>query len=135
MAKKYKLLMLTTLIISGCSMCYELIISAVSSYLAGDTTLQYSITIGLYMCAMGLGSFLSKYMRKNLFNKFVCVEIGVGILGGVCSLVLFLANLYLEQYQLIMYIWIILIGTLVGIEIPLLTRIIENDNENFAWDE
>ena len=130
MAKKYKLLMLTTLIISGCSMCYELIISAVSSYLAGDTTLQYSITIGLYMCAMGLGSFLSKYMRKNLFNKFVCVEIGVGILGGVCSLVLFLANLYLEQYQLIMYIWIILIGTLVGIEIPLLTRIIENDNEN-----
>lgn len=130
MAKKYRLLMLTTLIISGCSMCYELIISAVSSYLAGDTTLQYSITIGLYMCAMGLGSFLSKYIRKDLFNKFVCVEIGVGILGGVCSLVLFLANLYLEQYQLIMYIWIILIGTLVGIEIPLLTRIIENDNEN-----
>lgn len=39
--------MLTTLIISGCSMCYELIISAVSSYLLGNSTLQYSITIGL----------------------------------------------------------------------------------------
>ena len=44
MSKKYRLLMLTTLIISGCSMCYELIISAVSSYLLGNSTLQYSIT-------------------------------------------------------------------------------------------
>lgn len=130
MAKKYRLLMLTTLIISGCSICYELIISAVSSYLAGDTTLQYSITIGLYMCAMGLGSFLSKYLKKDLFNKFVWVEIGVGIIGGVSSLVLFLSNLYIEQYQLVMYIWIIIIGTLVGIEIPILTRIIESDQEN-----
>ena len=56
--REYRLLMLTTLIISGCSMVYELIISAVSSYLAGDSTLQYSVTIGLYMFALGLGSFL-----------------------------------------------------------------------------
>ncbi len=128
--KKYRLLMLTTLIISGCSLCYELIISAVSSYLVGDTVLQYSITIGLYMSAMGLGSFISKYMKENLFNWFVLIEIGVGVVGGVSSLVLFLANLYLEQYQLIMYIQIIIIGTLVGVEIPLLTRIIEADEDN-----
>ena len=85
--------MLTTLIISGCSICYELIISAVSSYLVGDSTLQYSITIGLYMSAMGLGSYLSKYLKKDLFNWFVCVEIGVGLTGGFSSLILFLSNL------------------------------------------
>lgn len=51
--KNYKLLLFTTLIISGCSICYELIISAVSSYLIGDSTLQYSITIGLYMSGNG----------------------------------------------------------------------------------
>ena len=128
--KKYRLLMLTTLIISGCSICYELIISAVSSYLVGDSTLQYSVTIGLYMCAMGLGSFLSKYMKKDLFNWFVGIEIGVGLIGGISSLVLFLANLYLEQYQLVMYAQIIVIGTFVGAEIPILTRIIEQDEEN-----
>lgn len=122
--------MLTTLIISGCSICYELIISAVSSYLVGDSTLQYSITIGLYMSAMGLGSFVSKYMKKNLFNWFVLVEIGVGIMGGISSLVLFLANLYLDSYELVMYVEIIVIGTFVGVEIPLLTRIIEGDEEN-----
>ncbi len=128
--KKYRLLMLTTLIISGCSICYELIISAVSSYLVGDSTLQYSVTIGLYMCAMGLGSYLSKYMKKDLFNWFVAIEIGVGLIGGISSLILFLANLYLEQYQLVMYTQIIVIGTFVGAEIPILTRIIEQDEEN-----
>lgn len=128
--KNYRLLMLTTLIISGCSICYELIISAVSSYLVGDSTLQYSITIGLYMSAMGLGSFLSKYMKRNLFNWFVIIEIGVGLIGGISALLLFLANLYLETYQIVMYFEIIIIGTFVGVEIPLLTRIIEDDQEN-----
>lgn len=122
--------MLTTLIISGCSICYELLISAVSSYLVGNSTLHYSITIGLYMCAMGLGSYLSKYLRKNLFNWFVIIELGVGIIGGFCTLVLFLSHLYLSSYELVMYLEIIMIGTFVGAEIPVLTRIIEEDAEN-----
>ena len=54
----YRRLMFTTFVISGCSMVYELLISSVSSYLLGDSILQFSITIGLYMCAMGLGSYL-----------------------------------------------------------------------------
>ncbi|MBR3041471.1 MAG: polyamine aminopropyltransferase [Eubacterium sp.] len=128
--KDYRLLMLTTLIISGCSMVYELIISAVSSYLVGDSTLHYSITIGLYMFAMGIGSFLSKFIKKDLFNWFANIEIGVGVIGGLSSLLLFLANLYLESYEIVMYVEIILIGTIVGAEIPILTRIIESDNKN-----
>ncbi len=122
--------MLTTLMISGCSMVYELIISAVSSYLVGNSTLQYSITIGLYMCALGVGSFLSKFIRKDLFNWFANVEIGIGIIGGLSSLTLFLANLYLESYALVMYLEIIVIGTFAGLEIPLLTRIIEEDRKD-----
>lgn len=126
----YRLLMFTTLIISGCSMCYELIISAVSSYLVGDSVLQFSITIGLYMCAMGIGSFLSKFIKKQLFDWFVFVEVGVGILGGISSLILFMANIYLKSYVLVMYMEILAIGTLVGIEIPILTRIIEENASN-----
>lgn len=129
-AFSYRKLMLTTFIISGCSMVYELLISAVSSYLLGDSISQFSITIGLYMCAMGLGSYLSKYIKEHLFDWFVFVEIGVGILGGTSALILFLANIYLESYQLIMYLEIILIGILVGLEIPLLTRIIESNAGN-----
>ena len=99
--KHYRLLLLTTLMISGCSMVYELIISAVSSYLIGDSTLQYSVTIGLYMFALGIGSFLSKFIRKDLWNWFANVEIGIGIVGGLSSMSLFLANLYLNKRQIV----------------------------------
>ncbi|WP_373601024.1 polyamine aminopropyltransferase [Paraclostridium bifermentans] len=126
----YKLLMFTTLIISGCSIVYELLISAVGSYLLGDSIKQFSITIGLYMCAMGFGSHISKYIKKDLFDFFVFVEIAVGIIGGISSLVLFLSNAYIASNEFIMYIQIIFIGTLVGLEIPILTRIIEENCDN-----
>ena len=125
-----RLLLVTTLLISICSIIYELIISSLSSYLQGDSITQFSITIGLYMSAMGIGSYLSKYMKNNLFNKFVFIEMSVGILGGFSTLILFITNIYTEIYDLIMYILIIMIGIFVGLEIPILTRIIESNESN-----
>ena len=125
-----RLLLVTTLLISICSIIYELLISSISSYLQGDSILQFSITIGLYMSAMGIGSYISKYMRKDLFNKFIFIEMSIGILGGFSSFILFLVNIYTQIYSLIMYILIILIGIFVGLEIPILTRIIENNESN-----
>ena len=74
-------------------MCYELIISAVSSYLLGNSTLQYSITIGLYMAALGLGSYVSKYFNNNLFNIFVTIELTIGLVGSIAFPLLLLAKL------------------------------------------
>lgn len=125
-----RLILVTTLLISICSIIYELIISAISSYLQGDSVLQFSITIGLYLSAMGIGSYLSKYLKNRLFNKFIFIEISIGILGGFSSLILFLTNIYTKIYALIMYTLIILIGIFVGLEIPVLTRIIENNESN-----
>lgn len=130
MPKKYRLLMLTTLIISGCSMCYELIISAVSSYLLGNSILQYSVTIGLYMSALGLGSYFSRFFTKRLFHVLILIELGIGLIGGLSSLLLFYANLYISSYEVVMYLLILVIGILAGAEIPLLTRIIEEDEKN-----
>ncbi len=131
-SKKFdaRLLLITTLLISICSIIYELIISSISSYLQGDSITQFSITIGLYMSAMGVGSYISKYIKTNLFNKFIFIELSVGILGGFSSLILFLVNIYTSIYDLIMYVLIILIGIFVGLEIPILTRIIEKNESN-----
>jgi spermidine synthase len=82
------------------------------------------------MFAMGLGSYLSKFFKKNLFNWFVSIEIGVGLIGGLSTIILFLANIYLVCYQIIMYFIILIIGIFVGMEIPILTRIIENNENN-----
>ena len=61
------------------------------------------------MSAMGIGSYLSKYIKEDLFNKFIFIEMSVGILGGFSSLILFLSNIYTSIYDLIMYLLIILI--------------------------
>ena len=123
--KSERLLLLTAFIVSGCSLCYELIIGAISSYISGDTVWQYSVTIGLYMAAMGFGSYISKYIRRNLYDWFIGIEVIIGIIGGLSATFIFLANLYLEAYQVVMYAFIIGIGILVGMEIPLLARILE----------
>ena len=79
------------------------------------------------MCAMGMGSYLSKYVRTELFDWFVFVEIGVGILGGD-QLPAFVFGKHLCAVLPACDVpEIILIGMLVGLEIPLLTRIIEEN--------
>lgn len=128
----YRILMLTTLIISGCSIIYEVLISAVSSYLVGDSVKQFSITIGLYMFAMGIGSYISKYIKDKLFDWLISVELAVGIFGGLSSLILFSANAYLSSYTIVMLFLIIIIGILVGLEIPLLTRIMEENKSDLS---
>lgn len=125
-----RLLLVTTLLISICSIIYELMISSISTYLNGDSIKQFSITIGLYMSAMGIGSYLSKYIKNKLFNKFVTIELLTGCIGGFSTFILFMSNIYTDIYYLIMYIVIIAIGILVGLEIPILTRIIEENQSN-----
>ncbi len=123
-------LLFTTLLISICSIIYELIIGSLSSYLLGNSITWFSITIGLYLFAMGVGSYVSKYLDRHLFDTFALVEILVGILGSFSSLLLFLCHIYTNVYPLVMYVMIFLIGLLVGIEIPLLVRIIEGYKQN-----
>ncbi|WP_010681218.1 polyamine aminopropyltransferase [Acetivibrio cellulolyticus] len=125
-----RLLLVATLLISICSIIYELMISSISTYLNGDSIKQFSVTIGLYMSAMGIGSYISKFVKENLFNKFIFIELSTGLLGGFSTFILFMSNIYTKIYYLVMYLIIIAIGILVGLEIPLLTRIIEENNSN-----
>ena len=118
-------LLASILIVALCGIVYELIIGAVSSYLLGNSIYQFSITVGFFMFAMGIGSYLSQFVRKNLIHYFVIIEIILAIVGGVCSISLFLIFPFSPyMYRTVMMAFIITIGTLVGLEIPILTRII-----------
>ena len=118
-------LLISILIVALCGITYELIIGTVSSYLVGNSVYQFSITIGLFMFAMGIGSYLSKKLFRNLVNAFIVVEVVIAIIGGLSSLLLFMAFPFLTpHYTLVMYALILVIGALVGLELPLLTRIL-----------
>ncbi|MCM1990689.1 polyamine aminopropyltransferase [Oceanirhabdus seepicola] len=125
-----KPLIISIFIISICSIVYELIIAGTSTYLLGNSIKQFSITIGLYMSAMGVGSYLSKYIKKNLFDFFITIELSIGFIGGLSALILFVTYAKTDFYVPMMYLIIIIIGIFVGLEIPILTRMIEKYNKD-----
>jgi spermidine synthase len=120
------LLFLNVLVIATCGLIYELLAGTLASYVLGDSVAQFSIIIGLYLFAMGVGSWLSGFIEKDLAGKFIEVEIAVAILGGFSAPLLFLSFSRLAYFNLILYGVVIGIGTLVGLEIPLLMRILKD---------
>ncbi len=119
---KLGILLGSILLVALCSIIYELIIGTLSSYLLGNSVYQFSLVIGIYMSAMGLGSYISKFFEDELLEKFFWVEIGIGLLGGTCAALLFGVFAFSPYFQQAIWGITIAIGTLVGLEIPLLTR-------------
>ena len=120
------LLFVTVLIIATCGLIYELIAGALASYLLGDSITQFSTVIGGYLFAMGIGSYLSRFLEKGLAQRFVEVELGVALLGGLSAPFLFLTFTMTDVFRVALYGSVIVIGTLVGLEIPLLLRILKD---------
>ncbi len=122
------LLLVSVCMIAICAIIYELVIATLSSYLLGNSIYQFSITIGLFMSSMGFGSFLSKYFSRSLITRFIQIEILIGLIGGISTVSLFSTYLFFESMEVYLTVMIfisIAIGGMVGLEIPILIRIIE----------
>lgn len=120
------LLFVSILLIAACGLIYELIAGTVASYLVGDSVFQFSTVIGSYLFAMGVGSFLSRFIRRGLAYRFIWIELLVALIGGFSSSLLFLAFAFTQGFQVFLYLIVIILGILVGLEIPLLMRIIRD---------
>ncbi|MCS7001995.1 MAG: hypothetical protein NZ518_04015, partial [Dehalococcoidia bacterium] len=59
-------LLVTTFVTAGCALVYELLIGTLSSYLMGSSVFHYSFSIGLFMSALGVGAYVSRYCRSHL---------------------------------------------------------------------
>jgi spermidine synthase len=56
----------------------------------------------------------------------VLIEIMVGLVGGFSSAILFLAFAFTSAFRLLLYTLVLVVGVLVGLEIPLLMRILRD---------
>jgi spermidine synthase len=119
------LLFLTVFVIAGCGLIYELTAGALASYVLGDSITQFSTVIGTYLSALGLGAWLSRYIEERIVERFVDVELAVGFVGGFSAPLLFFSFGELSYFRLVLYGIVALIGTLVGLEVPLLLRILQ----------
>ena len=114
------LLFTSIFLIAACGLVYELIAGALASYLIGDSVTQFSTVIGTYLAGMGVGSALTRHLRGQLVARFIWIELIVAIAGGFSSSLLFLAFAYTQAFRLLMYLIVVTIGILVGMEVPLL---------------
>lgn len=125
-------LFISVCIIAACGLIYELVAGALASYLLGDSVTQFSTVIGTYLFAMGVGSWLSRFIVRGVIARFVLIELLVGVIGGFSSLILFLAFAYTDAFRLVLYALVTLIGIFVGLEVPLLMRILK---DRFAFKD
>jgi spermidine synthase len=121
-------LLASVFLVAACGLLYELAAGAIASYLLGDSVLQFSTIIGAYLFAMGVGSWLSRFFERQLPAHFLRIELMVALAGGALPALLFLANAYTPgAFRLLLYVLVFLVGTLVGLEIPLVMRILRRD--------
>lgn len=121
-------LLFSVFIIASCGLAYELIAGALSSYLLGDSVTQFSTVIGAYLFAMGIGSYLSRFVLRDLVSRFIQIELIVGLVGGLSGAALFLVFTFLTApFKLVLYGVVLVIGILVGLEIPLVMRILKQE--------
>ena len=119
-------LLASVFVVAACGLVYELAAGTLASYLLGDSILQFSTVIGTYLFAMGVGSYLSRYFERQLVAHFLRIELLVGLVGGLMPVALFaLQSAAAPSFRFALYALVLLVGTLVGLEIPLVMRILK----------
>ena len=129
-----KILILSVFVVASCGLAYELIAGALASYLLGDSILQFSTIIGCYLFAMGVGAHFSRYIKDgDLLARFVDIELAVGLTGGVTAALLFLSFSWMAApFRTLLYVLVFLIGALVGMEVPLVMRVLNSRKTEFS---
>ena len=132
-------LLLTAAVSSGCGLAAELLLGTLTSYLVGAQALAYGVAVGGFLAAMGLGAYLSRFVatgsslsererQAQLLSSFFTIEIVLAPLVAFIPLGLF------ALFTLNGPIWVgltfgtLVLGVLSGMEVPLLTRLIELDS-------
>src|SRR3954469_16878758 len=109
-------LYLNVFVVAICGLVYELLAGTLGSYLLGDSVTQFSLVIGLYLSAMGVGAWLSRRLETDLARRFIEIELAVAVVGGASAPVLFMAFGSVVHFQLVLLGFVFSIGVLVGLE-------------------
>lgn len=148
--RQCNVLLLAAAVSSACGLAIELLLGTLASYLVGNQALAYGVAVGGFLAAMGLGSYLSQFILSDdpvasspitpiaspaldaaqtahLLTRFVQVELAIAPLSALLPLGLFALFVLDQSLWLGLILVTLILGTLAGLEVPLLTRIIERD--------
>lgn len=143
---------------------YEILGASVLVNLLGSSIYYFSLTIGIFLAALGVGARLSSRIEKNLAEKLVFIETILAFLGGGLAVFIYGGYVFifgllrkLVFYNVISFVFglgiaqiifgflafflIFIVGVLIGFELPLFSRILAQDTalknalgKVFFWD-
>ena len=129
-----RLLLMAAAVSSGTGLAVELLLGTLASYLVGNPALAYGIAVGGFLAAMGIGSYLSRFiaadadgnvLQRKLVLAFVGVELAIAPLTAILPLGLFALFVMGSSIWPQLFLVTVVLGLLAGLEVPLLTRILE----------
>ncbi|MGH4025548.1 MAG: polyamine aminopropyltransferase, partial [Pseudonocardiaceae bacterium] len=118
-------LLFATFVCAACGLVYELALVAQGSYLLGDSITQASVVLATMVFAMGIGSLAAKPLQSRPLLSFAVVEALLALFGGLSVLGLHAAFTWLDLYWPALIGIALVVGALIGAEIPLLMTLLQ----------
>ncbi|MEU3820407.1 polyamine aminopropyltransferase [Streptomyces sp. NPDC030392] len=119
------LVLAAVFVCAACGLVYELELVALASSLTGDSVTQASVVLSVMVFAMGVGSLLAKRLRCRAAVGFGVLEALLALIGGCSALLLYGAFAWLGGTRHALVAVSLVIGTLIGAEMPLLMTLIQ----------
>ena len=107
----------------------EYVMATLASYLLGDAVLQWTLTVSLMLFAMGVGSRLSRFVRGSMLDAFVTVELLLSVVCAISATLAYFLSGWTANLAPVIYGLAFAIGLLIGVEIPLATRLNQEFDE------
>lgn len=108
-----------------CGIVAEYILSTLATYFIGDSVFQWTMVLSMMLFSMGVGSRLSRNFSTHLVEIFIGAELLLAFLSGHAGTITYLFMGYVRHIEWVIYPCSIAVGLLIGMEIPIATRINE----------
>ena len=105
----------------------EYTLSTLATYFLGDSVFQWTMIVSIMLFSMGLGSRLSKRFDDQLLARFIWIEFTLSCIASNVTVIVYTAFAFYGDPTFTIYFLSILVGLLIGMEIPLVIRL----NEQF----
>ncbi|UPM43042.1 spermidine synthase [Halocatena salina] len=133
-------LLAVTFVVSFCSFAYEFVYSELLTVMYGGTVTQYVITVGLYFFSLGVGAGLSDDLGADRPANFFRTEVYLAAVAPTGFLLIVALNsVTIPSWVPAAIVWVlarlpvIAVGVLSGFELPLLTRMVQQTDEDASW--
>ncbi len=133
--RRERLLLANVAVVALCALVYELLCGTLASYVLGDAVLQFSLVLGTYLSAMGVGAWIAKAFEPEAETRYVEAELLLAIVGGLSVPLLLLAVGAKVPLRLALHGYVFVIGALVGLELPLLVKILRTRAEDTTFGD